>query len=121
MTSDVAYLHIYTDEGGVTRWEDLDMATTSVEFAPPAPPTHATAPAPATSVVFLRFPRGWTEPWHPAPARQFVLLLTGEIVGSVGEESRQFGPGTVILMEDTDGPGHGLTTLTDVTMAVVRL
>jgi len=31
------------------------------------------------------------------------------------------GAGAIILMEDTAGPGHGLTALTDLVMAVVRL
>ncbi|MDT0632653.1 hypothetical protein [Rubrivirga litoralis] len=55
--------------------------------------------------------------YHPAPARQLILLLDGEIeiacterdadgqpVGS--PDVRRFGPGEVLLVEDVDGHGH---------------
>jgi quercetin dioxygenase-like cupin family protein len=45
--------------------------------------------------------------WHPAPARQFVLLLKGELEGEVSDgERRAFAPGSIIFVEDTKGKGH---------------
>lgn len=117
----IGYVRVFTDADGVTRLEDLELATAPVDFAPPAPPVSMTSPEPASGVVFLRFPAGWTDPAHPAPARQYVVVLAGEMLGSVVGEERRFGPGTICLLEDTHGPGHGLTALTDLTMAVVRL
>jgi hypothetical protein len=45
--------------------------------------------------------------WHNAPLRQYVVTLTGwwEIEVSDGEV-RRFGPGSVLLAEDTTGKGH---------------
>lgn len=45
--------------------------------------------------------------WHNAPARQYVVMLSGsvEIEASDGEV-RRFGPGDVLLAEDTAGRGH---------------
>lgn len=117
----VGYIRIYTDADGVTRFEDLDFSAAPVDFAPPAPPVFVTPAMDAASVAFLSFPHGWTDPAHPSPARQLVLLLSGEAIGSAGGDERRVGPGTVVLMEDTTGPGHGLTALTDLVMAVVRL
>jgi hypothetical protein len=117
----VRYIRVYTDADNRTRFEDPDYAMEPVDFAPPAPAVFATAPQEADGVVFLALPRGWTDPAHPSPARQLVLFLAGEAIGTAGAEERRIGPGTVVLLEDTTGPGHGLTALTDVVMAVVRL
>lgn len=117
----VGYFRIYTDADNVTRFEDLDYTAVPVAFAPPAPSVFATAALAAESVVLLSFPQGWTGPAHPSPARQFVFFLSGEAIGTAGGEERRVGAGTIVLMEDTTGPGHGLTALTDLVMAVVRL
>ena len=117
----VAYVRIYTDANDVTRFEDLEYGGVPVEFAPPAPPVFVTTALSASSVMFLSFPKGWTDLAHPTPARQLALLLSGEAIGTAGEEERRFGAGTVCLMEDTSGPGHGLTALTDLVFAIVRL
>lgn len=117
----VGYIRIYTGADDVTRFEDLDYSAVPMTFAPPAPPVFVTTPQAAGSVMFLSFPAGWTDPGHPTPARQLVFLLSGEAIGTAGGEERRVGPGTVVMMEDTTGPGHGLTALTDLVMAVVRL
>ena len=47
--------------------------------------------------------------WHPAPRRQFIVLLDGEIeieVSSGEPRKRIFHGGDVLLMEDTAGRGH---------------
>lgn len=117
----VGYLRIYTDADDVTRFEDLDYSAMPVDFAPPAPPVYVTAAQDAGSVMFLSFPQGWTDPAHPAPARQLVFLLSGEAIATAGADERRVGAGTIALMEDITGPGHGLTALTDLVVAVVRL
>ncbi len=45
--------------------------------------------------------------WHTAPARQFVITLSGvtEIEASDGQV-RRFGPGEILRVEDTSGKGH---------------
>ena len=49
----------------------------------------------------------YTSDWHPAPRRQFVVLLTGAVEVTVSDgETRPFGPGSVFLVEDTAGAGH---------------
>lgn len=121
MSGAVGYIRVYTDADNVTRFEDLDYEVASVAFAPPAPPVLVTSPQDASAVMFLRFPAGWTDDAHPAPARQFVILLSGDVIVGAGGEERRIGPGTIGLLEDTHGPGHGLTALTDAVFAVVRL
>ena len=44
---------------------------------------------------------------HPAPARQFVIMLEGLVEIEVGSgEKRIFKPGDILLAEDTTGQGH---------------
>jgi hypothetical protein len=45
--------------------------------------------------------------FHCAPRRQYIVNLSGvvEIEASDGE-TRRFGPGTIMLAEDTTGKGH---------------
>jgi hypothetical protein len=45
--------------------------------------------------------------FHTAPRRQYIVNLSGmvEIEASDGEK-RNFGPGTIMLAEDTTGKGH---------------
>lgn len=117
----VSYVRVYTDADNVTRFEDLEYDVAPVDFAPPAPPVGVTGALDASSVMFLHFPKGWTDDAHPAPARQFVLFLSGEAIVSAGAEERRVQAGTIGLLEDISGPGHGLTALTDLVMAVVRL
>jgi len=51
--------------------------------------------------------RGFAPDWHPAPRRQFVVLLTGAAQITVSDgETRSFRRGSVFLVEDTVGTGH---------------
>jgi quercetin dioxygenase-like cupin family protein len=45
--------------------------------------------------------------WHPAPRRQFVITLSGEVEIGLGDGSvHRFGAGHVNLAEDLTGQGH---------------
>jgi len=80
---------------------------TPVDFAPPAPPLNASAFSPASQFGFISAPPGWCGDWHPAPRRQILFYLAGEIEAQVSDgEVRRFGPGSATLVEDTTGKGH---------------
>ena len=62
---------------------------------------------PATGVVFRETPADYDYDWHNAPARQYVVMLEGSVDVQVGDGStRRFGPGDILLAEDTSGRGH---------------
>lgn len=45
--------------------------------------------------------------WHNAPRRQFLFTLEGECEMEIGDGTkRRFGPGDILLVEDTTGRGH---------------
>ena len=115
------YTRLYADADGVSRFEDLEMDFAAAEFAPPAPPVHISEPMAASAVMVLRADAGWTDPAHPAPARQLMVLAAGRAEITAGGETRRFEPGAVVLVEDTDGAGHATTILEDGYMIAVRL
>ena len=62
---------------------------------------------PATGVIFRENPATYDYDWHPAPARQFIIMLEGKVEITVGDgTARLFLPGDILLAEDTTGQGH---------------
>ncbi len=60
--------------------------------------------------------------WHPAPRRQFAIILSGEMEVEIGDGSkRRFKAGDVLLAEDTTGQGHITRRFGDYRIAVVHL
>jgi len=72
----------------------------------------------------MNAPTVWSSEWHPTSVRNIFFVLTGEweVVASDGE-SRRFGPGSVLLVEDTTGKGHSsrVVSETDSLAAMVQL
>ncbi len=101
------YVRIYADEAGESHFADVEVSLVPVDYAPPAPPLHLSAPTPARAFVFLAAPPEWEGDWHPAPMRQMIFYLAGEVEAQVSDgEVRRFGPGSATLVEDTTGKGH---------------
>ncbi len=60
-----------------------------------------------TRIAFREDPAGHFLDWHPAPRRQFVIILSGQLEIGLGDGSKHvFGPGDARLVEDTTGQGH---------------
>lgn len=50
---------------------------------------------------------GYDYDWHVAPQRQYIVMLAGLVEIQVSDgESRTFGPGDIVQMEDVTGRGH---------------
>lgn len=61
----------------------------------------------ATGVVFRITTGGYDYDFHPAPRRQYVVNLEGEVEIEVGDGTRRIlGTGEILLAEDTTGQGH---------------
>ena len=106
-----SYVRTYADADGESHFEDVVGDMVPTDFAPPAPPAHTGGDRSATQAVFFSAPAGWDGEWHPAPARQFMVMLKGQFTGQVSDgEIRTFNPGDILLVEDTTGKGHYTTT-----------
>lgn len=97
------------------------ISLAAMNFAPPAPPVAVSAPVPASAVMVLKVRAGWTDPAHPAPARQFMFILSGQIEVEARGDVRRFSAGDIVLAEDREGRGHATTSLEDTVIANVRV
>ena len=100
--------HIYADEHGESHFADLELPESIMPSAPGLPDMLSTASMGATSLRLISTkPEAMASGWHPAPARQFSLMLKGSVAVEVSDgEIRQFGSGSVLFFEDTWGKGH---------------
>ncbi len=111
-TMHASIVRIVADASGASRFEDAVDALVATDFAPPAPPVGVSAPGPATATRFIGAPAGWDSPPHPAPARQWVIILRGTVEVRTSDGAvRRFGPGTAAHIEDTTGAGHATRVL----------
>lgn len=118
----VPYVRLHADAKGESHFCDEEMELKSANFAPPAPPVEISAFTAAKHFVLLHAPAGWLGDWHPTPYRQFFFFLSGEAeVQASDGDVRRFGPGSVLLVEDTTGKGHTTRVTTPGIAAVVQL
>jgi uncharacterized cupin superfamily protein len=96
---------VRTDDGGST-FEDAEIQLTPQQVAQGVPPMLVGGLPSTAGVVLLRSGGFDSEP-HPAPRRQWVVMLRGAIEVEVGDgERRRFGPGDLLFVTDTTGRGH---------------
>ncbi|HZT06706.1 MAG TPA: cupin domain-containing protein [Chloroflexota bacterium] len=95
---------MYTDSVGRARWEPIDLHEHRAWLDG----------LDATSIRFGIRPPGVLQDWHPAPQRQFVIILSGRLeIGFEDGSTKVFGPGDARLVEDVTGRGHTTIALGD--------
>jgi len=101
----VGYVRIYSDEDGESHFEDMSPDMTLERYA--SAEWLISEPLPVDGLQFRRVVTEFPDDPHLAPRRQFIVGLVGETEVEVSDgETRRFGPGSVILVEDTTGKGH---------------
>ncbi len=59
------------------------------------------------SIRFVELPANLDQSWHHAPARQIVVVLSGELeVGTSDNQKRRCSPGQAFIADDLTGKGH---------------
>ena len=92
---------LYTGRDGQSHIEPIDLSKTP----------KWTSPKAATNITFRETPVGRFQDWHPAPRRQFIITISGQVEIGLGDGSKHvFGPGDARLVEDTTGKGHTTAT-----------
>jgi hypothetical protein len=104
---------IYTGDDQQSHFEELDVPQVEVPFGQrPGLTQFQTEMYPAGGVLFRITPQSDEGEFHPAPRRQFVITLTGLVELECGDGARhRFGPGDIMLADDTTGQGHISRTL----------
>ena len=109
------YVRIYASDEGDSRFEQIDMAGEPTYVIDGVPPLLVSGPFPVSAALFVEQRKAAAE-WraHVAPKRQWLVILRGrfEVTVSNGER-REFGPGDIVLVEDTVGKGHLTKPITD--------
>jgi hypothetical protein len=102
------YVRLFSDGSGDSHFEDVEVGFALTDFAPPAAPLHVASLGAASSLMLVGADSGWRgDEMHPAPARQFATSLSGEFEVTASDGTmRTFGPGDLVLLEDTSGKGH---------------
>jgi hypothetical protein len=100
-------IHVITDADECSHFKQSDVNFTQKDFAPPAAPMQVSEFQAARRWALLRLPEGWDGSWHPTPVRQLIVCMSGQFEITVGDgRSRRFGPGEMVMLEDTRGKGH---------------
>ncbi|WP_207426085.1 hypothetical protein [Pedobacter sp. SYSU D00535] len=101
---------IFSNESGESCFDELRIPLTEA-----GPIGYLSEKYKVENLVFRKVLPEYDYEFHNAPARQFIILLDGEIEieTSLGEK-RQFGAGDILLVEDTEGKGHKTRNLSPI-------
>ena len=101
---------VYTDEVGESCFEDIEMLLHNegeIGFL--------SKEVVVKEMVFPKVKPTYDFDFHNAPAKQYIILLDGEIeIETSRGEKRIFKGGEILLMEDTEGKGHKTKNLQDI-------
>lgn len=93
---------LYSGTDGQSYFEDLEVPLTDT-----GPIGRLSQVWKAGGVVLRETGPDYDLDWHHAPRRQLVIMLEGEVDIEIGDGTvRRFGPGDIVLAEDTAGQGH---------------
>lgn len=93
---------IYSDANGDSHFEDVNVSLKEGGMV-----GKLSAAIEAKAVIFREVDPSYDWDFHPAPQRQYIVLLDGEIeIETSLHEKRTFKGGDILLVEDTTGKGH---------------
>jgi hypothetical protein len=93
---------LYTGPDGESHFEDMD-----IPLEDHGDIGRLSERIKATGIIFRETGEDYDYDWHNAPQRQFIISLDGEFEIQVSDGAvRRFGPGSILLVEDTTGRGH---------------
>jgi hypothetical protein len=86
---------------------EIEIELIATDYVSSAPSIELSRHRSATQALFMRARAGRSSDWHASSARVLFFVLSGEWeVTASDAESRQFGVGSALLVEDTKGKGH---------------
>jgi uncharacterized cupin superfamily protein len=109
------YYHIWTDGQGRSHITQMPVLTQpTAGYTDNIPALETSVLSEATGVQFLRMKPGWYGEKHHTPARQFAVVIQGEIEVATASNSVRAGPGAAFYVEDTWGEGHSTRSVGEV-------
>ena len=93
---------VFSDETGESHFDEI-----AIPLHPSGPIGSLSENYEVKNLIFRKVLPEYDYEFHNAPARQFIILLDGEIeIETSTGHKKQFGAGDVLLVEDIDGKGH---------------
>ena len=100
----MAIYRMYTGDDGKSHIEELDLASN----------VKMTSLQAAKGIIFSEAPSSHFIDWHPAPRRQYIIQLSGQVeIGLADGTTVRYQPGDARLVEDTTGQGHTTRVVSD--------
>ena len=97
----------YTNENGESQFSEFDIPIDRKREDVDGNVTFISKAFNSSRVRFIELPKGYDQDWHNSPARQFVILLSGEVeVRTSNNQIQHFGAGDVVFADDVHGKGH---------------
>jgi hypothetical protein len=103
ITAPLTYTRVYADSAGVSHFREERLEFKAERAGTPA--MHALGAG--GGALLARLQAGAFEDWHTAPQSWYLVVVQGisEVTTSDGAV-RRFGPGALLLLDDTAGKGH---------------
>ncbi len=93
---------LYADKEGESHFEDID-----IPLKDGGDIGRLSDIIPVEGMMLRENPGDYDYDWHPAPRKQYIVMLSGMLKVRVSDgEERSFPPGEILLVEDTSGRGH---------------
>jgi hypothetical protein len=93
---------IYSDANGDSHFEDMEVPLQEAGMV-----GRLSEVVETKGMIFREVDPSYDWDFHPAPTRQYIILLDGEIeIETSLHERRIFRTGDILLVEDTTGKGH---------------
>ena len=116
MAAEVTYPQLYTSADGETHFREVRVPLTTVDSAPPSPPSAQSELQPATTIRHAAFPANWGTSdrdrgiFHNASSARFVSVRRGALWMRTSDgETRRFQAGDVVEVLDL-APSKGHVT-----------
>ncbi len=104
----LTYVHVYADSAGASHFRVERFEFTPGRERPSSDSASSLHVLEAKGgATLLRLKAGAIEDWHNAPQAWFLIVLQGRSAVTTSDgQVRQFGPGSMVLLDDTTGKGH---------------
>jgi len=115
---DKKIIRMYTGTDGKSHFQDVNIILRDEGN----PDVLLTELIKATGLIFIQLGGHLDNEWRKAPRRQFFIPVRGEIEIELGDGTKlRFGPGDILLAEDTAGQGHLIRVVGEKTMEAMLI
>jgi hypothetical protein len=102
----------FATESGESRFVEIEIPIEHAQQDADRNTLRFSNSYPSPDVRFAELPDGMVQSWHHAPARQIVVVLSGEMeVGTSDGQTRRWRTGEAFLADDLTGKGHTTRTI----------